>query len=78
MLICVRAPAPIRVIRAIRAICAICERFFCVFCDFCVTLKNPFIFPSMKKNELWRFLLQTLISILTAIATALGASSCMG
>ena len=31
----------------------------------------------MKKKDLWKFLIQTLISVLTAIATALGASSCM-
>ena len=30
------------------------------------------------RKELWRFILQTLISILTAILTALGATSCMG
>lgn len=29
------------------------------------------------KKELWKFILQTLISILTAILTALGASSCV-
>jgi len=31
-----------------------------------------------SKKALWKFLLQTLISILTAILTALGATSCMG
>ena len=31
-----------------------------------------------SKKALWQFLLQTLISILTAILTALGATSCMG
>ncbi|MBO6258312.1 MAG: smalltalk protein [Succinivibrio sp.] len=31
----------------------------------------------MKKLKLWKFILQTLISILTAILTALGATSCM-
>lgn len=30
-----------------------------------------------SKKALWKFLLQTLISILTAILTALGATSCM-
>lgn len=30
------------------------------------------------KKNLWKFILQTLISILTAILTALGATSCMG
>ena len=31
----------------------------------------------MKKNELWKFIIQTTISILSAIATALGVTSCM-
>ena len=31
-----------------------------------------------SKKALWKFLLQTLISILTAILTALGTTSCMG
>ena len=30
-----------------------------------------------SKKALWKFILQTLISILTAILTALGATSCM-
>lgn len=30
------------------------------------------------KKEFWKFVLQTLISILTAILTALGTTSCMG
>ena len=30
-----------------------------------------------SKKALWKFLIQTLISILTAILTALGATSCM-
>ena len=30
------------------------------------------------QKNLWKFILQTLISILTAILTALGATSCMG
>ena len=30
-----------------------------------------------KKRQLWRFVIQTAISILTAIATALGVTSCM-
>jgi len=29
------------------------------------------------KKETWKFLLQMAISVLTAIATALGATSCM-
>ena len=31
-----------------------------------------------SKQAIWKFILQTLISILTAILTALGATSCMG
>ena len=31
----------------------------------------------MKKLNFWKFILQTLISILTAILTAMGATSCM-
>ena len=30
-----------------------------------------------KKRQLWRFVIQTAISILTAIATALSVTSCM-
>ncbi len=30
------------------------------------------------KNETWKFILQTLAAILTAIATTLGVTSCMG
>ena len=32
---------------------------------------------SPKKAALWKFIIQTIISILTAILTALGASSCV-
>ncbi|MCR5270757.1 MULTISPECIES: smalltalk protein [Prevotellaceae] len=31
----------------------------------------------MKKLETWKFVLQTVIAILTAIATSLGVASCM-
>ena len=31
-----------------------------------------------SKKAFWKFVLQTLISILTAILTALGATSCIG
>lgn len=31
-----------------------------------------------SKKEAWKFIIQTIISILTAILTALGATSCMG
>jgi len=30
-----------------------------------------------KKRQVWRFIIQTAISILTAIATAFGVTSCM-
>ena len=30
-----------------------------------------------KKRQVWRFVIQTAISFLTAIATALGVTSCM-
>ena len=30
------------------------------------------------KKETWKFILQTIVSILTAIATTLGVTSCMG
>ena len=40
---------------------------------------NPFVvLGDDSKKNLWKFILQTLISILTAILTALGATSCMG
>ena len=31
----------------------------------------------MKNKEIWKFAIQTAISILSAIATALGVSSCI-
>jgi len=31
----------------------------------------------IMKNETWKFILQTLAAILTAIATSLGVQSCM-
>ena len=31
----------------------------------------------MKKKETWKFILQTLIAILTAIGTTLGITSCL-
>jgi len=37
------------------------------------------VLPSDEgKRNIWKFVIQTLISILTAILTALGATSCMG
>lgn len=41
-----------------------------------VTPENPEPNENPKK-ALWKFIIQTLISILTAILTALGASSCV-
>ena len=39
---------------------------------------NPIVVSSDdSKKNLWKFILQTLISILTAILTALGATSCV-
>ena len=32
----------------------------------------------MDKKETWKFIIQLLIAILTAIGTTLGVSSCMG
>ena len=32
----------------------------------------------MMKKETWKWLIQLLISILTAIATTMGVTSCMG
>ena len=32
----------------------------------------------MKKLKTWKFVLQTVIAILTAIATSLGVASCIG
>ena len=32
----------------------------------------------MNKREIWKFVVQAAISILTAVLTALGATSCMG
>ena len=31
----------------------------------------------MKNKETWKFIIQTVIAILTAIATTLGVTSCM-
>ena len=36
-----------------------------------------FNFQSMKKKELIKFVVQTLLAVLSAIATALGVSSCL-
>ena len=30
------------------------------------------------KKETWKFIIQTIIAILTALATSLGVTSCMG
>ncbi len=31
----------------------------------------------MSKKEIWKFIIQTLMAILTAIATSLGVTSCI-
>jgi hypothetical protein len=31
----------------------------------------------MKKKETWKFIIQTILAILTAIATSLGVTSCV-
>ena len=41
------------------------------------TLKRNEKIMDEKKRQVWRFVIQTAISILTAIATALGVTSCM-
>ena len=42
-------------------------------------VSNPVVAPGDDSQKaLWRFVIQTLISILTAILTALGTTSCMG
>ena len=41
------------------------------------TLKPARKIMDEKKRQVWRFVIQTAISILTAIATALGVTSCM-
>ena len=41
-------------------------------------VSNPDAPDVDSKKNLWKFILQTLISILTAFLTALGATSCMG
>ena len=32
----------------------------------------------MSKKDTWKFILQTLLSVLSAIATAFGVASCIG
>ena len=44
-----------------------------------VTRNDDPLTPQVNsKKEVWKFIIQTIISILTAILTALGATSCMG
>ena len=52
----------------------------------CACLFHPFgvmsyeidlIIIVMEKKEFWKFVVQTLLAVLTAIATLLGASSCI-
>lgn len=41
-------------------------------------VSDPVVIPGDgSQKALWRFVIQTLISILTAILTALGTTSCM-
>jgi hypothetical protein len=43
-----------------------------------LTLNNQHLTPkAMKNKETWKFIIQTLAAILTAIATSLGVSSCI-
>ena len=45
-----------------------------------IKLKQVFNYQlliGLMKNETWKFILQTLAAILTAIATTLGVQSCM-
>ena len=40
---------------------------------------NPITMPDgSSKKDIWKFVIQVLISILTALAAALGTTSCMG
>ena len=40
---------------------------------------NPITMPGgSSKKDVWKFVIQVLISILTALAAALGTTSCMG
>ena len=58
----------------------------CVICVICATIKNQReeIYQCEIKNQIimknktfWKFAIQTAISVLSAIATALGVTSCM-
>jgi hypothetical protein len=40
-----------------------------------ITLKHP---PTMNKKELWSKILNIVITILTAVATSFGVTSCIG
>ena len=46
----------------------------------CFILKKSLNSKTLEKmkKETWKFILQTIASILTAIATTLGVTSCMG
>ena len=41
-------------------------------------MKKMYFKSNDSKKDVWKFVIQTLISILTAVLTALGATSCMG
>ena len=62
------------------------QKNICVICVICATIKNQREEINqceiknqiiMKNKEVWKFVIQTTISILSAIATALGVTSCM-
>ena len=39
---------------------------------------NKFKIQNAMKKETWKFIIQTIVAILTAILTTLGVTSCMG
>ena len=41
-------------------------------------MQNTKPFMTMKNKQTWKMVIQLLVSILTAIATTLGVTSCMG
>ena len=66
-----------------RGLAAVIDNKISVICEICGRKKlqklkifNLIILKAMKK-ETWKFVLQTLAAILTAIATSLGVQSCM-
>ena len=62
------------------------QKNICVICVICATIKNQREEINqceiktqiiMKNKTFWKFAIQTAISVLSAIATALGVTSCM-